>query len=39
MEKIKVLYFVDRLRHGGIQQMIVEILKKMDKEKVNMMIF
>lgn len=34
MEKIKVLYFVDRLRHGGIQQMIVEILKKMDKEKV-----
>ena len=34
MEKIKVLYFVDRLRHGGIQQLIVEILKKMDKEKV-----
>lgn len=34
MEKIKVLYFVDRLRHGGIQQMLVEILKNMDKEKV-----
>lgn len=34
MEKIKVLYFVDRLRHGGIQQLIVEILKNMDKEKV-----
>ena len=34
MEKIKVLYFVDRLRHGGIQQMIVEILKKIDKNKV-----
>lgn len=34
MEKIKVLYFVDRLRHGGIQQLIVEILKKMDREKV-----
>lgn len=32
--KIKVLYFVDRLRHGGIQQLILEILKHMDKEKV-----
>lgn len=34
MEKTKVLYFVDRLRHGGIQQLIVEIMKKMDEEKV-----
>ena len=33
-EKVKVLYFVDRLRHGGIQQLILEILKHMDKEKV-----
>ena len=34
VEKTKVLYFVDRLRHGGIQQLIVEIMKKMDEEKV-----
>lgn len=33
-KKIKVLFFVDRLRHGGIQQLILEILKHMDKEKV-----
>lgn len=30
----KVLYFVDRLRHGGIQQLILEILKHNDKKKV-----
>ena len=29
MKKIKVLYFVDRLRHGGIQQLAVEMAKKM----------
>lgn len=34
MEKIKVLYFVDRLRHGGIQQLIVEILRNVDTKKV-----
>lgn len=34
MEKIKVLCFVDRLRHGGIQQIIIEILENMDKDKV-----
>ena len=33
MEKIKVLYFIDRMRHGGIQQFAVEIVKNMDKSK------
>lgn len=33
MEKIKVLYFIDRMRHGGIQQFAVEIVKKMEREK------
>ncbi len=33
MEKIKVLYFIDRMRHGGIQQFAVEIVRNMDKEK------
>ncbi len=33
MEKIKVLYFIDRMRHGGIQQFAVEIVKNMDKNK------
>ena len=33
-EKVKVLYFVDRLRHGGIQQLLMEILRNIDKEKV-----
>lgn len=33
MEKIKVLYFIDRMRHGGIQQFAVEVVKNMDKEK------
>ena len=35
-EKIKVLYFVDRLRHGGIQQLLIEILKNIDKTKIQM---
>lgn len=35
-EKVKVLYFVDRLRHGGIQQLLIEILKHIDKEKVQL---
>ena len=35
-EKIKVLYFVDRLRHGGIQQLLIEMLRNIDKEKIQM---
>lgn len=31
-EKVKVLYFVDRMRHGGIQQLAVEIAKHMSKD-------
>ena len=34
MKKVKVLYFVDRLRHGGIQQFCLENIKHMDKNKV-----
>ena len=33
-KKVKVLLFVDRMRHGGIQQFIVENVKHMDKSKV-----
>lgn len=33
MPKTKVLYFIDRMRHGGIQQFAVEIVKNMDKTK------
>ncbi len=33
MEKTRVLYFIDRMRHGGIQQFAVEIVKNMDKNK------
>ena len=33
MEKTRVLYFIDRMRHGGIQQFAVEIVKNMDKDK------
>ncbi len=33
--KVKVLLFVDRMRHGGIQQFLVENVKHMDKTKVN----
>lgn len=33
MQKVKVLYFIDRMRHGGIQQFAVEIVKNMDKSK------
>ncbi len=33
MKKIKVLFFVDRLRHGGIQQFLMEVTKQMDKTK------
>lgn len=32
--KVKVLLFVDRMRHGGIQQFLVENVKHMDKSKV-----
>ena len=37
----KVLYFVDRLRHGGIQQLILEILKHYDREnmQIDLLIF
>ena len=31
-KKVKVLYFVDRMRHGGIQQLAVEIAKHMSKD-------
>ena len=34
MNRIKVLLFVDRMRHGGIQQFLVENIKHMDKTKV-----
>lgn len=33
-KKVKVLLFVDRMRHGGIQQFIVENVKHMDNSKV-----
>lgn len=33
--KVKVLLFVDRMRHGGIQQFLVENIKHMDKSKVD----
>ena len=35
-EKVKVLYFVDRLKHGGIQQLLIEILKHIDRDKIQM---
>ncbi len=31
--KIKVLFFVDRMRHGGIQQFLVENVKHIDKSQ------
>lgn len=34
MNRIKVLLFVDRMRHGGIQQFLVENIKHMVKTKV-----
>lgn len=33
MDKIKLLFFVDRLGHGGIQTLLINILDKIDKEK------
>lgn len=33
MKKIKLLLFVDRLGHGGIQTLLLNILDKIDKEK------
>ena len=33
-KKVRVLLFVDRMRHGGIQQFLVENIKHMDKSKV-----
>lgn len=33
-KKTKVLIFVDRMRHGGIQQFIVENIKHMNKSKI-----
>ena len=35
-EKVKVLYFVDRLKHGGIQQLLIEMLKHINKDKIQM---
>ena len=32
MKKTKVLYFVDRMRHGGIQQLAVEMAEKMPED-------
>ncbi len=34
MKKLKVLFFVDRLRHGGIQTLFYEIEKSLDKRKM-----
>ena len=34
IKKTKVLLFVDRMRHGGIQQFLVENIKYMSKDKV-----
>lgn len=33
MEKIRILYFVDRMRTGGIQILLINLLKSFDKEK------
>ena len=33
-EKVKVLYFVDRLLRGGIQTFVYENIKHMDRNKV-----
>lgn len=33
MEKIKILYFIDTMGCGGIQQFALEIMKKIDKDK------
>jgi len=33
-KKLKVLYFVDRLRHGGIQQLILEILRHLEGKNI-----
>lgn len=33
-KRVKVLLFVDRMRHGGIQQFLVENIKHMNKNKV-----
>lgn len=33
--KVKVLLFVDRMRHGGIQQFIIENIKHMDKSNLS----
>ncbi len=33
MSKTRVLFFIDRMRHGGIQQFAVEIVKNMDPNK------
>ena len=33
MEKVKVLLFVDRMRTGGIQILLVNLLKVFDKKK------
>ena len=33
-EKVKVLYFIDRMLRGGIQTFVIENMKHMDKNKV-----
>ena len=32
-DKIKILYFIDRMAHGGIQSLVIEIAKNIDKER------
>lgn len=34
-EKIKILYFVDRMRHGGIQTLLLDWSLRLNKEKFN----
>lgn len=33
-EKVKVLYFIDRMLRGGIQTFVIENMKRMDKNKI-----
>ena len=35
-EKVKVLYFIDRMLRGGIQTFVIENMKHMDKSKIQL---
>ncbi len=35
MEKVKVLYFVDRMLRGGIQSLVIDWVSRFDKEKIH----